>query len=69
MQLTGVLVKPVVTAQETVPVGSGSVERLPATSAVRSVVPPKVGEAEEVSEIVGVKLFTPKVIVLEVTAL
>ena len=69
MQFTLVLNRPVVTFQEIVPVGNGFVERPPATSAVKVVVPPKLCGVEAISEIVGVKLAIVKVIGLEVAVM
>ena len=58
-----------VTVHDMVPAGSGLLTTLPATRAVRVIEPPKVGDREALSEIVGVRLLTPKVMVLEVTVL
>ena len=54
------------TVHDMVPAGSGFVETLPATRAVNVVVPPKLFGVEAMSEIVGVRLLTPKVMVVEV---
>ena len=55
-----------VTVHDMVPVGSGFVKTLPATRAVKVVVPPKLCGVLAVSEIVGVRLLTPKLTLFEV---
>ena len=67
--LVQVMLAPVgfVTVHDMVPAGSGFVEMLPATRAVKVVVPPKVCGVEAESAMVGVRLLTPRVMELEVT--
>ena len=56
-----------VTVHDIDPAGSGLATEVPATKAVRVVVPPKVGELEALREIVGTRVEIPKVTELEVT--
>jgi hypothetical protein len=63
-----VIARPIglVTVQDIEPAGSGFDEEVPATRVVRVDIPPKVGELDDVSEIVGTRLDIPKVTEFEV---